>query len=92
MKIFLLIPTKKGQESQGYDCTCGYVVIAENEENARKLIKCNDECETEKYSVELGIHHEGLCYWQDPIMTTCVAIGESYESVEKIILEDFNAG
>jgi hypothetical protein len=41
--IYLIEPTKQGEEYISYDCYTGFVVIAENEEQARELCPHADE-------------------------------------------------
>lgn len=59
--IYLLEPTEEGRKHITYDCNCGQVIIADNEEEARKLCNIKDEG---------GI-------WMNMQLTICTKIGES---------------
>ena len=59
--IYLLEPTDEGSKSIGYDCYLGQIIIADTEDEARKLCKIADEGNI----------------WLDPKLITCEKIGLS---------------
>jgi hypothetical protein len=64
--IYLLEPTDKAQGIT-YDCNNGQVVIADSEDEARKLCQVSDEGDI----------------WIDPQLVTCIKIGETTKEIEK---------
>jgi len=100
LNIFVIRPTEKGKENQTYDCYGGFIVIAKDEQSARKLCHCADECSNASYmydptpeqEIKFGKRHIGICYWKDSKLTYCEKVGVTDSDEEKIIGEEFHAG
>ena len=67
--IYLITPSKKGEELISYDCYTGFVVIAKNEEQARELCPFADEG-------NIWISHK---------LSKCKKIGESNKKIQVIL-------
>lgn len=78
MNIYLIEPTEDGKRHVSYDCYDGYVVIASNEENARKLCYIGDEGDI----------------WTKQEYSKCTKIGETTITMAttRVVLASFRAG
>jgi hypothetical protein len=84
MKLWHLTLVREWGEHQWYDCACGFVVRAEDEAAARKVIvDLGDE------SWEPGAGNEGASFWADPAKAKCVELTADGES--GVIIRDFAA-
>ena len=79
MKLWLL---QRLDARFGYDETQGFVVVAETEDEARKIAQKNGGDETAWDSP----------FWTDSEMTTCRELRAEHFPEAKIILRDFSAG
>lgn len=96
MKLWLLRPIENNHENSwskfinfGYDCTYGFVIQAESEQEARQIAQCNGSDETKYWDSEKA---EMVIYpvWIDKSLSTCVELVA--EGEPGIVIEDFHAG
>ena len=79
--IFELLPTAEGNTILNriiYDITQGYIVIASDEETARNLVNNRGD--------------EGIDFWRNNNTSTCVAIGEAFDDVPRVVMRNYIAG
>lgn len=90
MKLWILKPIAKchGPWSPIYDCAHGFVVRAEDEASARRLIDYGDTGDEYPRRWRDGEPKPGNP-WHDPSLSTCVELVGDGEA--GVILRDFNA-
>lgn len=85
----------------GYDCFSGHVVAAPDEQTARALCPCGDECGCHKDSPYREAYFSSLdegeampaCGWLDPAKASCDLVGTAAEGVgQGHLMGDFHAG
>ncbi len=89
--IYLLLQTPEGSmESPNYDISYRFIVIANTEEEARKLaqLQGGDECNYE------GDWNRNKPFWTEPKYTSIEVIGTTatYDDSVRVVANCFNAG
>ena len=86
--------TDKGQRCYNWDCYNGHIVIAEDEQSARKLCECGSEEYQRNEDKGRGWNSsckEGDCFWTDKDYSEVIILGDT-EMEEQLVLSSFNAG
>ena len=93
MNIYHLHPLKFSRE---YDSYSSFVVIADNEDEARRfIIHCGSECGHRwKHTPRIPDYsNSGVCIWHDPTMTACEFLGPAARSMKAgVVSSSFHAG
>lgn len=97
MNVYHLSFSEKGERFRDYDCYSDFVIIAENEREARLMTKCADECCSYLESIkgkQRWVDHDSKtdCVWLDETFTVCVKIGVADANEQMRVCESFHAG
>lgn len=91
MKIYYL-SEKPGKEDTNYDTFDGFVVIARDGRQARRLVDRNPH-QFERHETPKGGFHCERGRWLRPELTACREIGKARVDAEAgIVVASFNAG